>query len=100
LRKHLEQEDKTHQRKKNKRLKAQGIKSLPKRAVTTNSVGTQIDPEEIIIEDAVDQNEEVIPLENVDVEVQTDTLVSKEIAQPLEQDATIRRLEEELMQSQ
>jgi tetratricopeptide (TPR) repeat protein len=78
----------------------QGRNPLPKRAVTTNSVGTQTDPEEIIVEDAVAQNEEVIPLETIDAEVQTDTLVSEEIAQSLEQDATIRRLEEELMQSQ
>jgi hypothetical protein len=73
---------------------------LPKRAVTTNSVGIQTDPEEIIVEDAVARNEEVIPLETFDAEVQTDTPVTEETTQFLEQDATIRRLEEELMQFQ
>ena len=63
-------------------------------------MGTQTDPEEITIEDAVAQNEEVIPLETIDVEVQRDTLVSEEIPQSLEQDPTIRRLEEELIHSQ
>jgi hypothetical protein len=63
LRKQLEQADKAHKRKKNKRPRVQGRNPLPKRAVTTNSVGTQTDPEEIIAEDAVAQNEEVIPLE-------------------------------------
>jgi hypothetical protein len=100
LRKQLEQVDKAHKRNKSKRPRVQGRNPLPKRIVTTNSVGTQTNPEEITVEDAVAHNEEVIPLETVDAEVQTDTLVSEEIAQSLEQDATIRRLEEELMQSQ
>ena len=63
-------------------------------------MGTQTDPEEITIEDVVAQNEEVIPLETVDAEVHTDTLVSEEIPQSLKQDPTIRRLEEELIHSQ
>jgi hypothetical protein len=61
LRKHLEQENKAHQRKKNKRSRVQGRNPLPKRIVTTNSKGTHADPEEITIEDEVSQNEEVIP---------------------------------------
>jgi hypothetical protein len=100
LRKQLEQADKAHQRNKNKRPRMQGRNPLPKREVTTNSVGIQTDPEEITVEDAVAQHEQVILLETVDAEVQTYTLVSEGIAQSLEQDATIRRLEEELMQSQ
>jgi len=100
LTKQLEQEDNVHQRKKNKRSRVQGRNPLPTRAVTTNSVGTQTDPEEITIEDAVAQNEEVIPLETVDAEVQIDTPVSEEISQSIEQDSTIRRLEEELIHSQ
>ena len=63
-------------------------------------MGTQTDPKEIKIEDAVAQNEEVIPSETIDVEVHTDTLVSEEIPQSLEQDPTIRILEEELIHSQ
>jgi len=98
LRKKLEQADKAHKRKKNKRPKVQGRNPLPKREVTTNYAGTQTDLEEIIVEDAVAHNEEVIPLEIVDAEVQTDTPVSEETTQFLEQDSTIKRLEEELMQ--
>jgi hypothetical protein len=78
----------------------QGRNPLPKRAVTTNSMGTQTNTKEIKIEDAVAQNEEVIPLEIVDAKVQIDTLVSEEIPQSLKQDPTIRRLEEELIHSQ
>ena len=78
----------------------QGRNPTPKRTITTNSMGTQTYPKEITVEDAVAQNEEVIPSETVDVEVQTDTLVSEEIPQSIEQDPTIRRLEEELIHSQ
>jgi hypothetical protein len=46
------------------------------------------------IEDVVVQNEKVIRSETIDAEVQTYTLVSEEITQSLEQDPTIRRLEE------
>jgi hypothetical protein len=63
LRKQIEQADKAHRRKKNKRARMQGRNPLPKEAVTTNSVGIQTDPEEIVIEEAVAQNEDVIPLE-------------------------------------
>ena len=109
LRKKLEQADKAHRRNKNKRARVQGRNPLPKEEVTTNSVGTQTNPEEIVVEETVAQNEEVIALETqenmtaieeIDAKVQTDTLVLEEIAQLLEQNATIRRLEEELMQSQ
>jgi hypothetical protein len=40
LRKQLEQADKSHKRKKNKRSRVQGRNPLPKRTVTTNSMGT------------------------------------------------------------
>jgi hypothetical protein len=100
LRKKLEQADQAHQKNKNKRPRVQRKNPLHNREVTTNSVGTQTNPEEITIEDVVAQNQEVIPLEIVDAEVQTDTLVLEEISQSLEKDATIRKLEEELMQSQ
>jgi hypothetical protein len=41
----------------------QGRNPLPKRYITTNSVGIQTDPEEIVVEEIIAQNEEVIPLE-------------------------------------
>jgi hypothetical protein len=78
----------------------QGRNPLPKGTVTTNSMGTHTDLEEITIEDAKTQNEEAIPSETVDAEVQTYTLVSEEIPQSLEHDSTIKRLEEELIHSQ
>jgi hypothetical protein len=87
----------------------QGRNPLPKEAVSTNYVGIQTDPEEIVVEETIAQNEEEIPLETqenmttteaIDVEVQIDTPILEEISQLLEQNATIRRLEEELMQSQ
>ena len=87
----------------------QGRNPLPKEAFNTNSVGIQTDPEEIVVEETVDHNEEAIPLETqenmkateeIDAKVQTDTLVLEEITQLLEKNATIMILEEELMQSQ
>jgi hypothetical protein len=42
----------------------------------------------------------MLPTETIDAEVQKDTLILEETTQSLEQDATIRRLEEELIQSQ
>ena len=39
----------------------QGRNPLPKGTVTTNSMGTHTDLEEITIEDAKTQNEEAIP---------------------------------------
>jgi hypothetical protein len=63
LRKQLEQEDKAHRRKKNKRARVQGRNPLPKEAVSTNYVGIQTNPEEIVVEETVAQNEEEIPLE-------------------------------------
>jgi hypothetical protein len=39
VKKHIEQADKAHQRKKNKRSRVQGRNPLPKRTVTTNSMG-------------------------------------------------------------
>jgi hypothetical protein len=39
LRKQLEQADKAHRRKKNKRARMQGRNPLPKEAFSTNSVG-------------------------------------------------------------
>jgi hypothetical protein len=41
----------------------QGRNPLPKEAVSTNSIWIQTDPEEIVIEETVAQNDEVIPLE-------------------------------------
>jgi hypothetical protein len=52
LRKQLELADITHRRKKNKRGRVQGINPLPKQAVSTNSVGIQTDPEELMVEEA------------------------------------------------
>ena len=84
----------------------QGRNPLPKEEVNTNSAGIQTDLEEIVVEETIAQNEEAIPLETqenmtstkeIDVEVQTDTPILEDIAQILEQNATIRRLEEELM---
>jgi hypothetical protein len=62
LRKQLEQADKAHRRKKNKMSIMQGRNPLPKEAVSTNSVGIQTNPEEIV-EETIAQNEELIPLE-------------------------------------
>jgi hypothetical protein len=71
----------------------QGRNPLPKEAVSTNSVGIQTYPEEIVVEEIVAQNEEAIPLETqenmtateaIDAEVQTDTPILEEIAQLLE----------------
>ena len=45
LRKQLEKADKAHERKKNKSSRVQGRNPLPKRTVTTNSMGTQTDLE-------------------------------------------------------
>jgi hypothetical protein len=50
LRKQLEQEDKAHRRKKNKRARVQLRNPLPKEEVSTNFVGIHIDPEEIAVE--------------------------------------------------
>jgi hypothetical protein len=49
LRKQLEQEDKAHRRKKNKRARVKGRNPLPKEAVSTNSIGIQINPKEIVV---------------------------------------------------
>jgi hypothetical protein len=93
LRKQLEQENKDHRRKKNKRARVQGRNPLPKEAVSTNFVGIQIDPEEIVVEETIAQNEEAPPLETqenmtateaIDAEVQTCTSILEEIAQLLE----------------
>ena len=76
---------------------------LPKKATSTTSVGIQIDPKEVLVEEATVQDEDVIPKETqemVDTEIQTNTLVLEETTQLFEQNATIRRLEEELLQSQ
>ena len=62
LRKQLEQVDKAHRRKKNKRARVQGRNPLPKEAVGTNFVGIQTDPEEVV-EETVAENEEAPPLE-------------------------------------
>ena len=106
FRNQLEQADKAHRRKKNKRVRVQGRNPLPREAISTNSVGIRTDPEEIVVEEIVAQNEEAISLETqenmtateaIDIEVQTDTPILEDIAQILEQNATIRRLEEELM---
>jgi hypothetical protein len=99
----LELVDKTHKRKKNKRGRVQGRNPLPKQATSTNSMGTQTNPEELVVEEVATQDEDVIPVETqemVDVEVQIDTMVLEEIAQLSEQDAIIKRLEEDLIQSQ
>jgi hypothetical protein len=63
LRKQLEQVDKAHRRKKNKRARVQGRNPLPKEVVSTNFVGIQTNPEEIVVEETVAQNEELIPIE-------------------------------------
>jgi hypothetical protein len=99
LRKQIEQADKARRRKKKKRARVQGRNPLPKEVVTTNSVGTLTNPEEIVVEGAVAQNEEVIPIETqemmiatktIDVDVQTYTPVLEETTQLLEKNATIR----------
>jgi hypothetical protein len=101
LRKQLEQTDKSHRRKKNKRARVQGRNPLPKEAVSTNSVGIQTDPEEIVVEETVAQNEEAPPLETQENMIATEAIDAEvQTAQLLEKNATIRRLEEELMQSQ
>jgi hypothetical protein len=103
LRKQLELADNIHRRKKNKRGRMQGRNPLPKKAVSTTSVGIQTNLEELVVEEAVVQDEDVIPVETqemVDAEIQTDTLILEETTQLFEQNATIRRLEEELLQSQ
>jgi predicted RNase H-like nuclease (RuvC/YqgF family) len=51
LRKQLEQIDKSHKRKKNKRAKVQGKNPLPKEVVSTNSIGIQTNPREIVVEE-------------------------------------------------
>ena len=98
LRKQLEQADKAHRRKKNKRARVQRRNPLPKEEVSTNSVGIQTDPEETVAqneeEPPLETQENMIATEAIDVEVQTDTPVLEEIAQLLEQNATIKRLEE------
>jgi Ni,Fe-hydrogenase III large subunit len=53
LRKQLEQVDKAHKRKKNKKARVQGKNPLPKEAVSTNYVGIQTGPEEIIVEETL-----------------------------------------------
>jgi hypothetical protein len=87
----------------------QGRNPLPKEAVNTNYVGIQKDPEEIVVEETTAQNEEAIPLETqenmtatetIDAKAHTGIPVLEKIDQLLENNATIRRLEEELMQSQ
>jgi hypothetical protein len=53
-----------------------------------------------MVEEATVQDEDVIPVETqemVDTEIQTDTLILEETAQFLEKNATIRRLEKELL---
>jgi hypothetical protein len=103
LKKQLELADKTHKIKKNKRGRVQGRNPLPKQATSTNSMGTQTDLEELVVEEATTQDEDVIPVETqemVDAEVQIDTMVLEEIAQLSEKDAIIKRLEEDLIQSQ
>jgi hypothetical protein len=41
----------------------QGRNPLPKEVVSKNFVGIQIDPEEIVVEETIAQNEEAIHLE-------------------------------------
>jgi predicted SprT family Zn-dependent metalloprotease len=53
LRKKLEQADKAHRRKENKRARMQGGNPLPKEVVSTNSVGIQTNPEEIVVEETI-----------------------------------------------
>ena len=102
LRKQLELEDKINIRKKNKRGRMQGRNPLPKKVASTTFVGIQTDPEELMVEEAVVQDEDVTPIETqemVDTEIQTDTLILEETTQLFEHNATIRRLVEELLQS-
>jgi hypothetical protein len=103
LRKQLELADKIHRRKKNKKGRMQGRNPLPKKATSTMFVGIDTDPEELMVEEAKVHDEDVIPVETqemVDTEIQTDTLILEETTQLFEQNAIIRRLEEELLQSQ
>jgi hypothetical protein len=101
LRKQLEHIDKSHKRKKNKRAKVQGRNPLAKEAINTNSVGIQIDHEEIVVEKTVAQNEEAPPLETQENMIATEAINAEvKIAQLLEHNATIKRLEVELMHSQ
>ena len=56
-----------------------------------------------MVEEAIVQDEDVIPEETQemgDTKIQKNTLVLEETTQLFEQNATIRRLEEELLQSQ
>ena len=76
----------------------QGRNPLPKKAVSTTSVGIQTNSEELVVEEVVVQDEDVIPVETqemVDAEIQTDTLILEGKNQLFEQNDTIRRLEEE-----
>jgi hypothetical protein len=41
----------------------QGRNPLPKEVVSTNSIGIQIELEEIVVEETIAHNEEAIPLE-------------------------------------
>jgi hypothetical protein len=81
----------------------QGRNPLPKKETSTTSIGIQIDPEESMVEEATVQDEDVIPVETQemnDTEIKTNTLILEETTQLFEQNATIRILEEELLQSQ
>ena len=81
----------------------QGRNPLPKKAASTTSIGIQTDPEELMVEETTVQDEDVIPVETqemADTEIQIDTMVLEETTQLFEKNATIRRLEEELMESQ
>jgi hypothetical protein len=74
----------------------QGRNPLPKKAASTTSIGIQIDPEDLVVEEAVAQDEDVIhvePQEMVDVGIQTDTPILEEKSQLFEKNDTIRRLE-------
>jgi hypothetical protein len=81
----------------------QGRNTLPKNAASTTYIGIQIDPEELMVEEEIVRDEYVIPVETQemdDTEIHKDTLILEETTQLFEQNATIRRLEEELLQSQ
>jgi hypothetical protein len=77
LRKQLEQIDKSHGIKNNKRARVQGRNPLPKEAVNTNFVGIQTDPEEIVVEETVAQNEEAPPLETQENMIATEEIDAK-----------------------
>jgi hypothetical protein len=52
----------------------QGRNPLPKEEVNTKSVGIQTNPEEIVVEETIAQNEEEIPLETQENMIATEAI--------------------------